>query len=465
MWGLTRTSWVLLGGLAGCIAGCIAERAPRCEEIKAADGGRWALQDEAVLARPEGADVATGIDDLRLHDLDEDGRADLILNHRGARNRLFVARAGYCGTYEPFREVVLEGPLSEDDDWASADLLVADVDGAGAPELVWNVRTISESVVYVGRLDPADPGRASVRGGLPLELGPTDWRQLNPYVADLDHDGLDDVFWTRSDNDLCAGVAYGDPSAQLIVRGPLQCWPLEDFLGLLEDPPHDLAEYWDLPVRTRTLVGDRDADGQPEVWWNAYRTSPNALLLVAHDPTADALRPVAASVRREWPSWGDFAGLVGNVDAAHGDDAVWVRGTFEDARIYQTLTTEDGRLEADATRGSLAGGPRAVVFVGPLDHVPGDDLVHLRPDGVTWVVTVQAGAADRGLVGTVDQEDEEDEEDEEAPAPPAVRLPVEATLPHLADADGDGLEDLVFLETRSASVRVRVALSTPGGAP
>lgn len=450
----------MLGMLAvAWCGGCLATPRPRCDEIKATrglDSGPWALLDELALDRPDDANVLAGIDDIRLVDLDGDGRSELLLNHRGARNRLYVSRAGYCGGYGPLEAVDLQGPLTSTGAWEEVDFLLADVDGEGGPELVWNVREPDRNLAYVGRLDPDQPDRASVRGGSRLDLGDPDWRKLAPTVLDVDHDGFDDVVWTSSDGSVCAAVAYGDASAQLLPRAPLQCFDVVDIAATMSDPPHELADHWSEYVQSHTLSGDVNADGQREIWFNFYRIVPNSLFAVQHAPEKDQLVPVAGSMRAEWLTWEAYEPLVGNVDGQHGDDAVWIAASWVSAAVYRTVSTAEGSFDALTERDMLMGGSEASVQLVHTNHDGRPDLLHLRPEGADWLVTLRPGSADGDF--SLEEGD---------PLLEPTRLPIVAKQPrvHVSDVDGDGLDDLVFVEAREQTFRVQIALAAPGGTP
>jgi hypothetical protein len=89
----------------------------------------------------------------RLGDFDGDGRADLVWNELGTQNRIQVGLAQAAGRFD-FSPAVQAQPANAD--WTSFLLVVADIDGDGRDDLVWNHPDVANTI-YVARARSIQP--------------------------------------------------------------------------------------------------------------------------------------------------------------------------------------------------------------------------------------------------------------------------------------------------------------------
>ncbi|MBX2796717.1 MAG: VCBS repeat-containing protein [Myxococcales bacterium] len=433
--------------------GCVAARQLPCEERKdqlAEEGVAWL--DPVALGRPSGTDV--GIDDLRLLDVDADGRADLLLNHRGFENQLFVSRGRACGDFGAFEPVTLDGPIADGQSWPEAQLLTAFLDRDERPELVWNLRDGSDNVVYVGRFDEDNLRRLAVRGGQSLSDESPSWDNTTPVVGDVDGDRRDDVVWTTVDRSVCMFVAFGTDTTSLVPEGGVQCLGLDAFLPEMDLSNLDKSNKYILKrpgALARPYLADADYDGRDELWLNYMQNGPNMIVNAPFDVATRQFVVGTGSVR-PGGYWCRYDTLVGNTDGEYGDDLVWVQSTQDWAQLLTTLSDPEGALVRRLAHVWLrAAGDAASSRLAQLnaDDIP--DLV--VTDGAE--VHVRFGTAD-GRFGDTDPPAKEPRVDRlwRHPSPTP-----EDAAPEVADVDGDGLDDLVWLRIDEEEFTVQVALS------
>lgn len=206
-------------------------------------------------------------------DFDGDGLSDLVFDHLGLTNDVSVAFGQWSGVFEAPTPAVSHPLTGLADGWANYTLHVADVDGDGKDDLVWNFIGTS-NIVYVGiskgdgtftfssapalnqaggwtvyglkfgrlRLPPVAGGRQAMdfvwhsvpftanrtytgiydpsTGAIALtkfDAPSTGWTPYVTGVGDIDGDELDDVYWIRRNtpfvhtafSDGAGGLAFG----------------------------------------------------------------------------------------------------------------------------------------------------------------------------------------------------------------------------------------------------------------
>ncbi len=142
-------------------------------------------------------------------DFDGDGFDDLVWNHRDGDDNLFYIGYGSVGGVLELSEPIAH-PDSPNRPWSNFDLHIGDFDGDGSDDLLWNDTGPDHNEWAVAR---------STSSGFvfdPIERHPTgrDWRGAVTVVADLDGDGKDDIVF----NDRSTGTDnYAYPIVDFVV--------------------------------------------------------------------------------------------------------------------------------------------------------------------------------------------------------------------------------------------------------
>jgi hypothetical protein len=145
---------------------------------------------------------ASGASDAEIADLDKDGWTDLVIANRERAGKWDVTSFVYYGSESGFSpERRTELPTNQ----ANA-VTVADVNGDGAPDILFANGVGRMSYIYLSQSGRFDPSRR-------VELPTSDARDCE--VADLNNDGAADVFFTNNQtaqNPLTVSTIYwGSP--------------------------------------------------------------------------------------------------------------------------------------------------------------------------------------------------------------------------------------------------------------
>ena len=102
----------------------------------------------ALIVAGDNQNVAEGEGpfELRLLDVNGDGRKDLLLNHMGTVNRSFIGLGTSSGEFD-FSPIQQDHPAFES--WSQYEILVGDVDGDRREDVIYNSAGASNKV-YVG---------------------------------------------------------------------------------------------------------------------------------------------------------------------------------------------------------------------------------------------------------------------------------------------------------------------------
>lgn len=141
--------------------------------------------------------------------VDGDGDMDLVLNFRGSVNRSYVIKADGDGTW------TLD-PGSTDNTtgsgWANYAVRTADVTGLGADAMIWADTATAQNGVSVGRWNGSDFTFSALQNAT-LDKGSLVSAPLDIEVADVDGDGDADIVWNLRDasvNNVYVSLGQGD---------------------------------------------------------------------------------------------------------------------------------------------------------------------------------------------------------------------------------------------------------------
>lgn len=275
-----------------------------------------------------------GTRSVLMGDVNGDGRADLVWNERISAentNRVFVGFGQADGSFD-IRNAVLHSE-SPDEGWETYDLLLADVDGDGRSDLVWNHRE-QDNVAYIG-MSQGD-GTFAWRGRqVHTNHG---WGNFDVTAADVDGDGRTDIVWNSTssgNNRVYVGYAQDDTMLTMIDNH-------QDF-----KPGSNWSNYQ--PVFT----GDVNRDGRADLIWNALTSTDNCSYTGRYNP-ADGTFTLLGPYCRGAPGWLPYATAVGDIDGFNGTDIVWTkveeRAEGPTGWVHRSLGTGTGGLTAQSAQ-------------------------------------------------------------------------------------------------------------------
>jgi hypothetical protein len=172
------------------------------------------IDDQPPVASP--ARVAVG-------DFDGDGKDDLVWNHAGVDNTVYAARSDGDGGYT-FDSPVVHPVSGVAGGWANHALLVGDVTGDNKQDLVWNLLMVNQSnSTCVG----LSSGSSFDLSGAVQQMSSGDWSGYTAQLADVNGDGKQDLVWNKrstSANEVTVALAQGN--GVLAMNAPKQTYPV-----------------------------------------------------------------------------------------------------------------------------------------------------------------------------------------------------------------------------------------------
>ncbi|MBN1483459.1 MAG: VCBS repeat-containing protein [Chloroflexia bacterium] len=224
-------------------------------------------------------------------DVDGDGRSDLVWNETATTNRVYVGLAQPDGTFR-----FLPAQDREEEGWQGFRTLLGDVNGDGRSDLVWN-EAAEANRIYLG-LGQADGTFIFLPGQEHPEVG---WEGAQLLVADVNGDGRSDLVWAGrpGQDELYVALAQADGDCQFL---PVQAIPD--------------AGWAEAPVQ----AGDLNGDGRGDLVWNQLDTANRFYVALGQEDGSFAfLSP------QEHPEqgWQGFQLLLGDLDGDGRDDLIW----------------------------------------------------------------------------------------------------------------------------------------------
>ena len=273
-------------------------------------------------------------------DVDGDGNDDLVFNHRSTTNEIAIAFANGDGTFAAPQVSI--HPASPDGSWAAADFVTADLDDDGSYELIWSRvdnaldAPNDKNRTYVARAN----GRSlEFLDGMTHPATPTQggrWDAYRTLVGDVDGDGDDDLVWNLLGNRNRTFVGFSNGDGTLALPTTSQ----------------NAGSTW-FPYEA--FVGDVTNDGKADMIWSVTTAERNgwyvgrSLLAPDTDPGEGAYFDLAFN-RRGGSGWGDYDTFASDIDGMNGTDLLFVNSMYPGNRsaVHRSLSDGSGSFTSGA---------------------------------------------------------------------------------------------------------------------
>jgi hypothetical protein len=386
----------------------------QCQAVPASPG-TFQFRPIQTTTPPVPAGVRT-----RLGDVNDDGRTDVIWNHLGTTNEVYVGLAVGDGTFS-FTPAAVH-PETPAEGWANYTPLVADVNGDGQTDVLWN-HLGTENKTYVGL------GNGDGTFGYPtVRVHPNmSWAPYRAYTGDFTGDSWDDLLWnslSSTENRTYLGLSLGNSQFR---------FPTYEDRGLTG---------WATYV---ALVGNVDGDADADLLWNTV-SGTNRTYLARSD--GDSTWTFSAAMdNARYGSWAGFVALVGDVDGDLDADIVWADTATAETRVAvgRSLGTSLEFLTPDSA--TYDAGVPLRIRLGDVDGDGDADLM--------WNTT---GAVNRTFV-SLGKSDATFDFSPVSQLHPATEAWDQFTM-YVGDVNGDGRADVIW-NHHAATNRIYVALAKP----
>ena len=365
--------------------------------------------------------------EVKLADVNGDGRSDLIWNYRSpTSNQIAVSLAGATGvfgtpaTYTSSQSAPPEG-------WGNFNFRTGDVTGDGRADLIWDYEGPSVSKVYIGE--------AQSGGGFAFDAPDTVVGAWTGYQlsgpADMDGDGIGDLVWNRltSTNSAYVGISKGNGTFERH--------------GSFSPPQLGWTPY-------HLFLEDINRDGRTDfIWNNVPISNTNRTYTGISQPNAAGITYSGGVDHSTICCWNSYQPVVADFD---GDQV---------ADIYWYLPHSSAGAYIHRFRGNGSGGWTQLSLLSPGKAIDGYDVAtgDLNGDGradMIWTYLstdsahVRTGISDAAGVPNI--------------APVEQVVPAAASfsggLVLIGKVDADGRDDVVWVLPQ-ATTQIFVGLAQP----
>ncbi len=317
--------------------------------------------------------------ELKMGDINGDGRADFIWNNNTSRHGKFISdNSIYSGLSDGNGSVIFnEVPEVFNDNWGNIyEFYIADVNGDNRDDVVWNQKSGFSNTV-VSALSTVDGFELVNEFQNYSTLDISNWQDWELYIVDLNGDGIDDLAWEETGLNARLGyaIAENEGSGEFDFT-PIYTFGMTHWMNyynhfgdvdgdgkddlILEDTdpsrsPSDFNAIWvgitdgqtiatkKLTVnvahhqeteRYKTAVGDYNGDGRIDILWNNLAGNTNEIVIgYAKTTQGDSdifdfeSEPVLhPDDSQTWTTYD--APIAVNIDTDKKKDILWIRSGF-----------------------------------------------------------------------------------------------------------------------------------------
>jgi RHS repeat-associated protein len=228
---------------------------------------------------------------LQMADINGDGKADLIWNHLENTNDTIVALSNGDGTFtrqEPW--------VQPDTGWAGYQLRIADIDGDGKADLIWNhLENTNDTIVALSNGDGTFTRLAS------WTQPDTSWSGYQLQMADINGDGKADLIWNHLENtnDTIVALSKGDGT---FTR--LSSWT---------QPDTGWSGY-------QLRIADINGDGKADLIWNHLENTNDTIVALSN---GDGTFTRLLSWTQPDTSWSGYQLQMADINGDGKADLIW----------------------------------------------------------------------------------------------------------------------------------------------
>jgi hypothetical protein len=301
-------------------------------------------------------------------DVDGDGRMDLVFNERRsapALNRVHVALASGDGAF------TLASPADNlnmpAEGWENYELLVADVDGDGRDDLVWNHRG-TNNVIYAGMTN----GDGTFAWRDRQQHVHTGWGTYSVATGDLNGDGRTDLVWSNAGGSTTTlrhhfGLAKSDSSFMASSNS-------------FYDISNNFSAYG--PPR----VANFDGNPYGDIVLNALADAYNNTYVARFTPTSDTTGTLSLASPLVYgiTGWGSYRWRIGDIDGKQATDVLWFSRTA--GYVHRGLNNGNGTFTQGVNQRVQINGTSDPLVADFNDDGYADLALNRRTDGVNEIL-------------------------------------------------------------------------------